>query len=69
MSLYYEAAGLLSNFSNATGSLASRVYGNKALKSKPAHVFALISEATKWSGILSQVIEKAEVLRLEKKVC
>lgn len=68
MSLYYEAADLVANSQNATGSLASRVYNNKTLKSKPAHVYALVSEATKWSDILSHVIEKTEVLRLEKKV-
>lgn len=68
MSLYYEAADILSNTDKAGGSLKSRIYNKKDLKSSPANVFALVSEATRWSAVLKDVVEKAGVLR-EKKVC
>lgn len=68
MSLYYEAADILSNADKAGGSLKSRIYGKKDLKSSPANVYALVSEATKWSAVLKDVVEKAAVLREERKV-
>lgn len=66
MSLYYEAANFLENV--ASGTLAARVYGSKDLRSKPTNIYALASETFKWSSILSDIIEKAEILRLERKV-
>ena len=68
MSLYYEAADILCNADKAGGSLKSRIYGKKDLKSSPANVYALVSEATKWSAVLKDVVEKSGVLREEKKV-
>lgn len=68
MSLYYEAAAIAER-REAGSTLKSRVYGTKGLKSKPAQVYALLSEAMVWSNVLSQVIEQAEVLRHERKVC
>jgi putative methyltransferase len=68
MSLYYEAADILSNSDKTGGSLKSRTYGKKDLKSSPANVYALVSEATKWSAVLKDVVEKAGVLKEEKKV-
>jgi putative methyltransferase len=68
MSLYYEAADILSNKDKAGGSLKSRIYAKKDLKSSPANVYALVSEATKWSVVLKDVVEKSGVLREEKKV-
>ena len=68
MSLYYEAAGVLANPEKIGGSLKSRIYKNKELKSSPAQLFALISEASKWSLVLKDIIERCGLLALEKKV-
>jgi putative methyltransferase len=68
MSLYYEAADLLTAPINAGGSLKSRIFSKKDLKSQPAQLYALTIEACKWSSILKEVIEYAEILRLERKV-
>lgn len=69
MSLYYEAASILQNEENTGGSLTSRIYGKKGLKSKPTAIYALLTEATKWSTVLTDVVEKSGILKLEKKVC
>ena len=68
MSLYYEADRFLVNSDQATGSLKSRVFTAKDLKSKPAQVFALVAKGSKWSPILKEVVEKSQLLTLEKKV-
>lgn len=68
MSLYYEASTLLINADNVGGSLKSRVRGNKSLKSSPAQVYALLTEASKWSSVLKDVIERSELLKAERKV-
>lgn len=68
MSLYYDAAPLLLPQSNQAGSLKSRVFGSKGHKSSPKQIFALVSEASKWSSVLSEVIEKSQLLQLERKV-
>ena len=68
MSLYYEAASLLANPEKAGGSLKSRIYKQKGLKSSPAQLYALITEASKWSKVLKDVIEKCGLLAEEKKV-
>jgi putative methyltransferase len=68
MSLYYEAAAILANAENTGGSLKSRLFTKKDLKSSPGHIFALIAEASKWSVVLKDVIEKTGVLAGEKKV-
>ncbi|RKF64290.1 25S rRNA -methyltransferase rcm1 [Golovinomyces cichoracearum] len=65
MSLYHETAEILLMNS---GSLRSRVFGKKNLKSQPAQVFALAMESCKWNIILKEVIENADFLRLERKV-
>ena len=68
MSLYHEAAGLLSAPTTHGGSLKSRIFGNKELKSPPAQVYALVLETRKWSGVLKEVVENAQLLRAERKV-
>lgn len=68
MSLYYEAASLLANAERVGGSLKSRIYGRKDLKSGPAQVYALISEATRWSVVLKDVIDQTDLLKEERKV-
>lgn len=67
MSLYHEAAGILSS-SNEGGSLKSRIYGKKDLKSPPAQLYALVFETCKWSLVLKEVIEASEILKSERKV-
>lgn len=49
-------------------SLKTRVFSNKSLKSPPAQVYALVSEASKWSPVLKEVIERSRILQLERKV-
>lgn len=68
MSLYYEAAAVLANADKAGGSLKSRLYKQQGLKSSPAQLFALISEASKWSPVLKDVIERCGLLGEERKV-
>jgi len=68
MSLYYEAATILANADNTGGSLTSRIFANKDLKSSPGQIFALIAESSKWSVVLKDVIEKCGLLGAEKKV-
>ena len=68
MSLYYDAAPLLMASSEQTGSLKSRVFNSKGHKSPAKQIFALVSEATKWSSVLSEVVEKSQLLQLERKV-
>ena len=68
MSLYHETVGILTSTATHTGSLKSRIYGNKDLKSPPAQVYALAFEASKWSAILKEVVENAQLLQKEKKV-
>ena len=59
MSLYYEAAAVLANPDRAGGSLKSRIYNQKDLKSSPAQIVALVTEASKWSPVLKDVIEQS----------
>lgn len=68
MSLYYEAAQFLLPAQGSSGSMKSRVFGSKAIKSAPKQIFALVAETSKWSGILSEVIDNAQLLRQERKV-
>lgn len=68
MSLYYEAAAILTNADNIGGSLKSRIFKKKDLKSTPGQIFALIAESSKWSLVLKDVIEKCRLLTEEKKV-
>ncbi|KAF2874215.1 S-adenosyl-L-methionine-dependent methyltransferase [Massariosphaeria phaeospora] len=68
MSLYYEAAAVLTNTANIGGSLKSRIYNHKDLKSSPAQIFALVTEASKWSAVLKDVIEKCGLFAEEKKL-
>ena len=68
MSLYYDAAPLLLPDSNQAGSLKSRIFNSKGHKSSPKQIFALVSEASKWSPVLSEVIDRSQLLQLERKV-
>lgn len=68
MSLYHETAELLSSGSNTGGNLRNRVFTNQKLKSTPTQVYALALETSKWSAVLKEVIENAELLKHERKV-
>ena len=67
MSLYYEAANILAS-SSQQGSLKSKVFGSRNLKCQPKQIYALVSETSKWSNVLSEVVEKAQLLQHERKV-
>jgi 25S rRNA (cytosine2278-C5)-methyltransferase len=68
MSLYHEAAEVLKTASNGGGSLKSIAFGKKRWKSDQKTLFALTTEACKWSEILSEIIENGNVLGKEKQV-
>ncbi len=68
MSLYYETADILTASNEKGGSLRSRIFSNKNLKSQPAQIYALAIETCKWSIVLKDVIEHAGLLSLERKV-
>jgi hypothetical protein len=68
MSLYHEAAEILTSSSQEGGSLKSRVFGRKNIKSTPNQLYALVLESCKWSAILKEVIHGAELLKFERKV-
>ena len=68
MSLYYDAAPFLLPNSDQAGSLKSRIFNSKSHKSSPKQIFALVSETSKWSPVLSEVIERSQLLQLERKV-
>lgn len=68
MSLYYDAAAVLTG-DTLQGSLKSRIYNSNAgLKSKPAHVYALISECAKYDVFLKEVIDNTGIVAHESKV-
>ena len=67
MSLYYEAATFISESSDLSDSLKSRVYNAKGLKSQPAQLFALLSETSKWGSVLKEVVEHSNLLKYERK--
>lgn len=69
MSLYHEAAELLAPTSAEGGSLKSRVFKKKNLKSNPNQLYALVFETCKWSPVLKEIIEKTDLLKHERKVC
>jgi putative methyltransferase len=68
MSLYYEAADVLTAPAGSGGSLKSRIFSRKTLKSQPPQIYALVIETCKWSLILKEVIEHSALLSLERKV-
>lgn len=68
MSLYHEAAEFLTASPREGGSLKARIFKNSSLKSPPSQLYALVLETSKWSPVLKEVIERAEVLKHERKV-
>ena len=68
MSLYHEAEQFISASDLHSDSLKCRIYGAKGLKSTAAQLFALVSEASKWSFVVKEVVEKSQLLVHERKV-
>ncbi|KAK5116420.1 hypothetical protein LTR62_007967 [Meristemomyces frigidus] len=66
MSLYHESARLLTDSQAQKTSIKSLVYGKKTWKSDPKTLFALSTEAAKWSSVLSEVVERSGILKLER---
>lgn len=67
MSLYFDAVAVLSEPA-AGGSFKSRIYSARNLRASPSQIYALITEAAKWDRVLTDVIEHADLLTLERKV-
>ena len=68
MSLYHQAAAVLSTTRELHGSLKSRIFNAKDTKVAPGQVYALVSEAAKWSAILKEVVENSSLLVFERKL-
>ncbi|KAK1751928.1 S-adenosyl-L-methionine-dependent methyltransferase [Echria macrotheca] len=73
MSLYHETATILSAPTTHGGTLKSRVFSPPSsqktpLRSPPSQIYALAVESTKWSAVLSEVINATDLLRLERKL-
>ena len=68
MSLYHEAAGILDTANKGKTSLKAEIFGKKTWKTDGKTLFALTSEAAKWSSILAEVVEKSGILKLERQV-
>ena len=56
MSLYHEAAGILDTVNKGKTSLKAEIFGKKTWKTDGKTLFALTSEAAKWSSILAEVV-------------
>ncbi|KAK7967006.1 NOL1/NOP2/sun domain protein [Apiospora aurea] len=68
MSLYHEAAEILSLSPEAGGNLKTRIFNRKDLKSPQQQIYALALETCKWSAVLKEVIDNAGILKLERKL-
>ncbi|KAJ5902675.1 hypothetical protein N7495_003203 [Penicillium taxi] len=67
MSLYFDAVNILTEPSSG-GSFKSRIYSSRNLRAPPAQIYALIIETSKWDRVLAEIIEKTDLLRLERKL-
>lgn len=68
MSLYHEAATILEAARKRGESIKSLVYSKKGWRSDPKTLYALSTEATKWSEVLSEVIERSGILTVERQL-
>ncbi|KAF4503823.1 hypothetical protein G6O67_008872 [Ophiocordyceps sinensis] len=50
------------------GSLKSRIFGRRDIKSQPNQLYALVLETSKWSAVVKEVIEATELLKHERKL-
>jgi 25S rRNA (cytosine2278-C5)-methyltransferase len=69
MSLYFEGADVLQSVQESGGSIKSAVFSKKERKCDSKALFALTTEAVKWSQVLSQVIDNSGLLKVERQVC
>ncbi|TQV99612.1 NOL1/NOP2/Sun domain family [Cordyceps javanica] len=68
MSLYHEGAEVLVASATEGGSLKSRIFGRRNIKSTPGQLYALVFETCKWSLVLKEVIDASAILSIEKKL-
>lgn len=68
MSLYHEAAKILDVAGKGHTSLKSEIFGKKEWKTDRKTLYAVTSEAAKWSSVLSEVVERSGMLKAEKQV-
>lgn len=68
MSLYHEAAEVLTKVKDDSGSLKSAVFGKKSWKTEPKTLYALTAETAKWSAVLSEIVENSGILKVERNV-
>ena len=68
MSLYHEAASILDTVGKGQTSIKTEVFGRKAWKTDQKTLFALCSEAAKWSSVLKEVVETSGCLGVERTV-
>nr|OQO23926.1 hypothetical protein B0A51_11556 [Rachicladosporium sp. CCFEE 5018] len=61
-------ATILTTIGKGQRSLKNEVFGKKEWKSDKKTIFALTSEAAKWSEVLSEVVERSGVLGREKQL-
>jgi len=66
MSLYLESSKIIARVNY--GGLRAAVYSDRSIKSKPEQLYALCVETLKHQEILNEVIEKSQILKVEKKV-
>ncbi|KAJ5094767.1 hypothetical protein N7456_010628 [Penicillium angulare] len=67
MSLYFDAVNILTEPASG-GSFKSRIYSARNLRAQPAQIYALIIEASKWDRLLAEVIDRSELLKVERKL-
>ncbi|KAF2718740.1 S-adenosyl-L-methionine-dependent methyltransferase [Polychaeton citri CBS 116435] len=68
MALYHEAAEVINTAAQSGESIKATVFSKKSWKSDAKTLVALSIEAGRWSEILSEVIEKSELLKVEKQL-
>ena len=69
MALYYEGSTLILMAEKQSGSLKTRIFDSKATwKSSVPQLYALVSETSKWSPILKEVVERSSLLMHERKL-
>ncbi|CUS07160.1 unnamed protein product [Tuber aestivum] len=66
MSLYLESSKIIARVNY--GGLRAAVYSDRSIKSKPEQLYALCVETLKHQEILNEVIEKSQILKVEKKL-
>lgn len=66
MALYAEAAAVLAGVESRQGSIKSLVYASRFQRVK--QLYALVCETQRYAAVLDAVIERAGLLRAEKKL-